>query len=50
MIRKQVEYIARLVEEEDLPEEDKKEGVKGMMEGFIMASRCSLYFHHDLSE
>ena len=28
------EYIARLVEEEEMEEEDKKEGIKGMIEGF----------------
>ncbi|KAI5452165.1 hypothetical protein NCC49_001103 [Naganishia albida] len=30
-----VEYIARLVEEEELEEIDKKEGVKGMVEGYM---------------
>ncbi|KAJ9113716.1 hypothetical protein QFC20_001739 [Naganishia adeliensis] len=30
-----VEYIARLVEEEELEEVDKKEGVKGMLEGYM---------------
>ncbi|KAH8077861.1 hypothetical protein HD553DRAFT_166857 [Filobasidium floriforme] len=30
-----VEYIARLVEEEELEDDDKKEGVKGMLEGFL---------------
>lgn len=34
----QVEYIARLVEEEELEEIDKKEGVKGMVEGFMPVS------------
>jgi hypothetical protein len=29
----QIEYIARLVEEEELEEQDKTDGVKGMLEG-----------------
>ncbi|GHJ87447.1 hypothetical protein NliqN6_3849 [Naganishia liquefaciens] len=33
-----VEYIARLVEEEELEEMDKKEGVRGMIEGYITAN------------
>ncbi len=34
----QVEYMARLVEEAELEEADKKEGVKGMLEAFVTAS------------
>lgn len=33
-----VEYIARLVEEEELEDEDKKEGVKGMVEMYMDVS------------
>jgi hypothetical protein len=33
-----VEYIARLVEEEELEDDDKKEGVRGMLEGFLPVS------------
>ena len=33
-----MEYIARLVEEEELEDDDKKEGVRGMLEGFLPVS------------
>jgi hypothetical protein len=38
----QIEYIARLVEEEELEEQDKKDGVKGMLEGLGSVSLVSL--------
>ncbi|KAJ9094123.1 hypothetical protein QFC19_008075 [Naganishia cerealis] len=42
-----VEYIARLVEEEELEEIDKKEGVKGMVEGFIPEDMLNQEEHND---
>ncbi|KAJ9127007.1 hypothetical protein QFC24_001238 [Naganishia onofrii] len=42
-----VEYIARLVEEEELEEIDKKEGVKGMVEGFMPEDMLNPEEHND---
>ncbi|KAJ9098657.1 hypothetical protein QFC21_004305 [Naganishia friedmannii] len=42
-----VEYIARLVEEEELEEIDKKEGVKGMVEGFMSEDMLNHEEHND---
>ncbi|KAJ9122532.1 hypothetical protein QFC22_001961 [Naganishia vaughanmartiniae] len=42
-----VEYIARLVEEEELEEVDKKEGVKGMVEGFMPEDMLNQEEHND---